>query len=79
MQKKGAASYPGELGDVACLPLKKRIFDPLLPKRLAEVGIELNTPCVPWRHVGGYIDVNMLYIILQAIKFPWLTPHAADT
>ena len=37
-----------------CLSLKKRIFDPLLLKRLAEFGIELNTPCVPWRHGGGY-------------------------
>ena len=35
------------------LPLKKRISDPLLPKRLAEFGIGLNTPCVPWRHGGG--------------------------
>jgi len=33
--------------------------DPLLPKRLAEFGIELNTPCVPWRHGGGYIYMGV--------------------
>ena len=44
----------------ACLPLKKRIFDPLLPKRLAEFGIGSNTPCVPWRHGGGYTLVDMI-------------------
>ncbi len=44
------------------MPLKKRIFDPLLPKRLAELGIELNTPCVPWRHGGGYIYIPISHL-----------------
>ena len=45
--KKGAAGNLEELVRVACLPLKKRIFDPLLPQRLAEFDIASNTPCVP--------------------------------
>ena len=47
-----------------CLPLKKRIFDPLLPKRLAEFGIELNTPCVPCRHGGGYYIYVYIYMYI---------------
>ena len=36
-----------EIPNGRCLPLKKRIFDPLLPQRLAEYAMASNTPCVP--------------------------------
>jgi len=66
------------------LPLKNRIFDPLLPKRLAEFGIASNTPCVPEGTVADiYIyreriwarDINPLFNRALILKSARYHPH----
>ena len=47
MRKTAAAANLGKFWARGCLPLKKRIFDPLLHQRLAEFDMGLNTPWVP--------------------------------
>ena len=49
-RKRGLRVIPSKPGTGPCLPLKKRIFDPLLPQRLAgfeDLAMASNTPCVP--------------------------------
>ena len=47
-----------EIPNRGCLPLKKTLFDPLLPHRLAGYAIGSNTPCVP---EGTVADIIIVY------------------
>ena len=65
------------------MPLKKRIFDPLLLQRLAEFDMGLNTPWVPEGTVADIYDTwswtpNSFLggIIVPRLRYPGLGTYA---
>ena len=55
-----------------CLPLKKRIFDPLLLQRLVEFDMGLNTPWVPEGTVADILYILYMWCVVYTYIYIYI-------